>query len=80
MIYEPARADAQVDCGQINFPKKEQQAETESSHCRDEKDGHRNSRVKMQRSAEEQYRDHGANEQRRDRAERDRAADQLGAP
>ena len=62
------RSDAQALRRKIDFAQELQQIEKETQHRRDEQQGHRARRVKTQEGAQEQNRDHGANEQRCHRA------------
>jgi hypothetical protein len=72
-----AIADTQIYSGKVDFSKEPYQPEEKRRHGGNEQDRHRNRRIEVQRSAEKQYGNDGANEQRRGRAKSDRAVDQL---
>ncbi len=73
------RADPQVRRRNEDLTQEEQQPREERHHGGDEEQGHGHRRVEARERSQEQRRDHRADEHCRDGAERDGAADQLGA-
>src|SRR5882672_567398 len=75
-----ARPDPETRGRYQDLAQESEQADEKRQHRDDEENGHRERGVEPHRGAEEENRDHGAHQQRRDRAERDRAPRELGTP